>query len=891
MKIIFSPKYSETPYVNYAQNGNILFDSKFVNGSGLLNILELRAGLTHKKTSAAEREAQYLVAVKRHADDAFYKASFEKDDWGVARTLLRWRDMLVLAGWEKNKRGISTKLDKLADIESDFCSNSEADRWVAIANYPDLNTLLTENDSIEVTSNKALIDPIIQKVLDAFGDKVSYATIVTPQGQDGSNLRLIQNALLENIKLDITTKDDSFEIIEFDKQEDAYDWFVRTFEDNDNDNCVVVNSDTNTYNSIATRYAKPKVDASIENSNPQLLQLFKLGLSLFERPINAYNLLSYLQLPINPIPSTLRWKLAGNLIKEGGLNDDWYKTIEEFDFKNEKGKDIREEKLVFLQHIDSKYEKDIIPIDDIKQYNNALLQWCTKRMYADGATDNEREIFNALTSFCSALNIVVNTHDAETIGYDKLGKWIENIYRPISMKSNDAEKGSVNMISDISLVYNSPEHLVWLDCTAKNEPPYKYNFLTETEIKGLEKQGIVLPSATEMLVAIYENRNRAIAKVTNRITLIKSSTSFNKITRENSLITELNTPILTPKKGALELDVEEKSIDKLETQLYYEIEQKPIVIDRKESYSSINTLIQYPFDYVMKYAVEVYENKNNEFDDINTTRGNVAHHMVEKIFELAKNDTTEARKIIETRYDELFHSAVHSKGIILLSKENSLEYTLTKNKLKQSLLTLLAIIEENKLTPYDCEVEIECKLEGIGYFGAIIDMLLTNSNGDFVIFDFKWSNSNNYKTTLEENKEVQLALYERAVMTVFEKAVVAKGYYLFPKCKLYTCDELISNDNIIKVTKKETVDIVSQIGESYAYRKQELANGTIEEGECQALENLEYHNAENLFPLKPLESDKKKKSLPYTKRRSTKKFDNSSDNKSTTYTILKSKLK
>jgi hypothetical protein len=312
--------------------------------------------------------------VKRHADDAFYKASFEKDDWGVARTLLRWRDLLVLAGWEKNRRGISTKLDKLADIESDFCSNSEADRWVAIANYPDLNTLLTENDSIEVTSNKALIDPIIQKVLDAFGDKVSYATMVTPHGQDGSNLRLIQNALLENIKLDITTKDDSFEIVEFDKQEDAYDWFVRTFEDNDNDNCVVVNSDTNTYNSIATRYAKPKVDASIENSNPQLLQLFKLGLSLFERPINAYNLLSYLQLPISPIPGKLRWQLAGNLIKEGGLNEEWYKTIEEFDFRNDKGKDIRKEKCVFLQHIDSKYEKDIIPIDDIKQYNNALLQ-------------------------------------------------------------------------------------------------------------------------------------------------------------------------------------------------------------------------------------------------------------------------------------------------------------------------------------------------------------------------------------------------------------------------------------------------------------------------------------------------------------------------------------
>ena len=108
MKIIFSPEFTGTPYVNYS-DGGVLFDTIFVNNSGLLSILELRAGLTCASASAAEREAQYLIAVEKHLKGAFYESSFEKDDWGVARTLLHWRDTLMMAGWNKDIKGISEK--------------------------------------------------------------------------------------------------------------------------------------------------------------------------------------------------------------------------------------------------------------------------------------------------------------------------------------------------------------------------------------------------------------------------------------------------------------------------------------------------------------------------------------------------------------------------------------------------------------------------------------------------------------------------------------------------------------------------------------------------------------------------------------------------------------
>ncbi|MBR5824486.1 MAG: hypothetical protein IKY67_10130 [Paludibacteraceae bacterium] len=79
---------------------------------------------------------------------------------------------------------------------------------------------------------------------------------------------------------------------------------------------------------------------------------------------------------------------------------------------------------------------------------------------------------------------------------------------------------------------------------------------------------------------------------------------------------------------------------------------------------------------------------------------------------------------------------------------------------------------------------------------------------------------------------------------------------------------------------------------SYAYRKSELEEGTIEEGECTTLSDLNYHNKENLFPLKSDNNNKDIKSLPYTKKRKMKKkYNQSNEDKATTYPILKSKLK
>jgi hypothetical protein len=78
------------------------FNESICGPQGFLRLIELRLGLASKPASVAGRIVQYREFLQNAASirERFYTASFAKDPLAVAETLLRWRDELVLAGWD-----------------------------------------------------------------------------------------------------------------------------------------------------------------------------------------------------------------------------------------------------------------------------------------------------------------------------------------------------------------------------------------------------------------------------------------------------------------------------------------------------------------------------------------------------------------------------------------------------------------------------------------------------------------------------------------------------------------------------------------------------------------------------------------------------------------------
>src|SRR5262245_47837741 len=87
---------------------------------GFLALLEAQLGLARDWPAQAERVVQYRDCLKA-CDSAsrFYQQTFALDEIGTAATLLRWRDLWHLYGWNGTLSGVtSRRLQDMAEVEA-----------------------------------------------------------------------------------------------------------------------------------------------------------------------------------------------------------------------------------------------------------------------------------------------------------------------------------------------------------------------------------------------------------------------------------------------------------------------------------------------------------------------------------------------------------------------------------------------------------------------------------------------------------------------------------------------------------------------------------------------------------------------------------------------------
>ena len=209
MLIIYNPYFTGNAYIS--QN---LWDVVTVGDAALLKQLLMRVGLPQtvvddSEVAEKDRVQAYAEAIKALGDTIF-STSLESDSEGTAKLLLKWRDLLVMAGWTAANT-INAKSDKLQVFalcdEALKAYPSRADRWREVYQYlKDGNKILKGTDSIEVRIPKALIPPMIAKVLELL-PKVSY--------------------VMEDLDEVLNTEDHSCTVINTNEQYEAWQLLVK----------------------------------------------------------------------------------------------------------------------------------------------------------------------------------------------------------------------------------------------------------------------------------------------------------------------------------------------------------------------------------------------------------------------------------------------------------------------------------------------------------------------------------------------------------------------------------------------------------------------------------------------------------------------------------------
>lgn len=894
MTIIYSPEFNSTSYINLEQRQGQLLGLKVCGSTELLSELELRAGIAVQELSEPERLVAFHESLSKNVTGTIFAESFKTDEVGVARQLMAWTDNLLMAGWTPDTEVDSDKLKALAKIVKGVVGKHVAQRWQDLTTYLKDHTIFQKDDVIEVHTED-LIPAVIKSTLEQLAHQATV-NYVTNEGQIPTDFRVYQ----------------------FKTRDKAYQWYLSSPEALKDINVTICN-DNCILNDMAISLNKPVVNSKSLDSNPQVLQLFKLGISLFARPLNVYNLLSYLQVPGHPAKG-VTFQLAKVLADEGGVNEKWDEVIQNYDFKNDKDEDEREECLSFISMVKEEFQSDHIPVEAIKSYANDLAHWCDKQIFSKHVSDKRKEQLVVLSSFCRSL--VQTLKDKKTVTSEELMVTIDGIYRPQSFTHFKAEKDSPDFISSITQLADSVENVCWLGCVGSSLPSYPYDFLNAQEINKLNEQRLSIPSKTEFYTQYRQLQLDALKKIRHNLILVYWEYDGNERQEEHPLLTEFKSRYSDEQwAGIVEKNekphIEEKKGEVVKLDIFpnYQLNGKQLKSLKREteSYSSISTLIQHPFDYTVDYLLKLREPSVGQLDDLDTTKGNVAHLFIENLVkEFGTEMPNKYKELTDEERTRRINLAISQKGAILLLPEYKMEQQQFVAKLKESALILVDIITHLGLQTVECEVEMNVQLEDIGSFEAKPDMVLQEINNplNYVIFDFKWSESSSFEKKLKEKRAMQLEFYSQAATIHYQEQdkrakIVGTAYYLFPMCKLFTT-VFPKSDHVVKVevdSKADKRKLFEEIKNSYNYRRNELNNGKVEDSELCTIAELPYDKDKtNYIPRYPLEGQYKRedvKKCPYVKTDKpafAKKVPNWGDSKAndreikTTHSILKGRL-
>ena len=856
MTVYFNPSYDSSVFLSPADCG---LGKAFQGQEALLSELELRAGLTCADNEHADRVIAYMEAMQATLNAApdgtlFYAESFGRDDFGTAELMLGWRDALVKVGWNGQPAGDSEKIRVLSLIETHFNCPGSADRWRAILAEASKRPILNPADRILVQCRKEDLDPVLQVLFDSIN--AQYATPIVEylstehsfSQEDATRCR----------------------ILEFDNEYTAHEW-ISTQELSGDD--VVAEADEALLGDLLHTLGKPGIGAADEGVGA-VMRLLPLGLSLFKYPADISNLQSYLQSPRTPLGklfnqdhiSVVR-RLFDHICSEGGFGPGWQAILDDakYDFDGNPIPDKeRNAALEFIEMWEQSKELPAgeAPVAGVTAFIKGLDKWAGKSILPDNPLNAQ---FQALQRQCGAMLRLLNKWQGNTIPVSRLACWAGHICTPINISSDYAKLGSMNVVRDVADIYSPAKRLIWFAATTENVVPFEYDFLSLSEAKALSGAGVLIPGKEQAARNDKAYKIEGLSRCED-VTIVTCRRISGVETVPSALLAEIqvyvkpqeSTPVKKTETAQVETNLGKADVHHFDPKIVNGFSRD------EESYSSIEELLMRPVDYLLDYVKGYRQYGINEIADLATTEGTVAHAYIEKLGAKCALDPKAMQKMHGSQYETLLDEVISEKGLILCLEENLLEEKSFRVGLKESIEILLGVILQNNLTIEGFEYELKANTANIGPIFAKIDCLLKDPvDGKYVIIDFKYSGSKTYEHKIENNRELQLAIYRKVVeKTLGEVKFI--GYYAIPRKTLFTPNNVLKdNAAIVEVAQASVADLFTMAAKGYVFRWDQLHSGTLEEGEGMTMTGYPYYNQPDVYPLEPDYNNKDQKARAF----------------------------
>ena len=860
LKIYYNENYSSKLYVGDEDIAHS-FGAEYCGDSELLHLLMLHGGITPPMVSEAERKSAYYANMLEKIEEGIFHASFELDPLSVSDKILEWRDRLVSAGWDMNS-GTSEKLKFIRAVEPVKLPKGEADCWREVMQASAERPLLPEGSEITVTQDEKTLQIKIKSLMSNLQKQGVTVKFARPNEYAGGDLGRFQRWLLsEQRESFVPENDGSLRVLSFENDDLALK-YVATCKPKEWE--LYLCPQSKHFDNVLRFLGQPVSGSSIDGSLPQTVQLFSIGNGIFEKPLNLNRILAWLEAPVTPLKRSLGHSLAKALAESGGVkNEEWNQAVDKYLARlSDPSQKRAEQKSIktFMPFLELSEIKDgHVRKEDVKVFNNALRNWGLGLLSMENFPFEEivRDQLGKMIEYCDCLIAILDTLDVEEFEFIKLQNWCNSIVSAGSYVQYAPQAGCRNVINREGDIFSKVSSLAWLCIEDEGSDSYAFDFLTDKEVEELSEGGVMIDDKNRGPL-IRSHAMAGTVMKTRSLTLVEAKYIKGAKLKRHPLMIQLEAALgnniakITQHPEISESScVEKDMVNNTSESLFTEID-KGVKIPRREnneSYSSVDTLIQHPFDYVCRYLAKLKDTERPSAGNVEKTMGEVAHKMIEMAF--APDCPCNIAETAE--YERIFNDAVDKTGLMLRQPEYRIELNELFEGMKEVLGKLESFIKENSLKVEGCEIELDPqKWTSDSMLGSRVDMLLSGEDCK-VVLDFKWTgNVRKYSDLISKDIALQLAIYKWLAGEQFESATIKAAYVLLPSFRVLTSDYLRKAEIIPVESDPETPDAKTRAVNGYEFRLKQFASGEIERAEGKSLEESQYgekEQEEGLFPL------------------------------------------
>jgi len=804
---------------------------------GLLSILETQLGLLRQEPSQAQRVAQYLSCLQQLNHPArFYHQSFSADALGVAATLLAWRDLWHLHGWQRTfNAAVAPRLRDMAEIEAlaeNFVSPCVGERLARIA-----KAMQTRSLSI---AQIILLDPLVdfplswRKVLTLL--PIESASVesapLADQSSPTSVLSKLQDKIAEgwahaDTREKLVWQDDgSVLIVQAETRLLAGRWLGEQLRVSA-DSLILAEGEAALLDAHLAANNQPRLGfAEISQFRPAL-QVLPLVLELLWQPLNYTALLQFLTHAIGPIPAYARYKLAAAVADKPGMTGAaWQHAMSDIaDHFAEDAHQVVENIDYWVQN--PRFNRgDGVPIDVLLARVMRLAHHFNTP-FSDHHAAHQQVDQAALTQIHAFTEVLSQLHNMamRILRPHQIQKLLELIHTNSEVNPLwFAQAGACAAVTQPGAVVESFERIVWWQMAHPIMPmqlPW-----SQSELDQLGSAGVDLPNHADALQQATRAWLKPILAARKQLVLVLPPPGVE----------------LHPAWLQIKALFERLPVHNLEFLLHANeganrvaVPFMPLPIKRRwwklpagsiparngpDSFSSLELQIYNPYQWALKYPASLKASRLLYWRSDFRLLGNLAHRLIECYF-------NERPANLNFWFEAAFSKLIEAEGATLLMPGRYSDLIGFQIKLRKALKYLQSQLDHAGIVQVYSEYELTGHFQG-GPLCGYADLVVMRADGQYAVIDMKWA-GNKYGELLQNNRHLQLAIYAE-LLRQNNGAWPQVAYFILDKSQLLALDNYFFThaQSILKKTDENTPQLWLRFNETWQWRREQMDNGQLE---------------------------------------------------------------